>query len=780
MNRKLGVLAVLGIFTVAAALMLQQAKAPKQPVHPLAPVAQEVTPPVDTPPGAAVPLPSADQLTPALRKSAVLVAQMLQQYHFARQPLDEARSREWLKSYMEALDYNHLIFLSTDLEEFSNTYAASLPRLTMNRDISPAFDIFKRFRERLDLRMSWVKKRVEKPFDFSSNMEFERDRTKASWPTTLEEADALWEMRLKSDMLQEHLTEKKTEDPAKSVEHRYERFHRTAQDYDAEDIFQLYLSTLASIYDPHSQYMSPSTLEDFSINMKLSLVGIGAVLSSEDGYCVIKEIIPGGPADLSGKIKTNDKIVAVAQGEAAWVDIIDMKLRNAVQLIRGQKGTIVRLKVIPADAADASKKVEIPLVRDVIQLAAQQATAQLVQKTLADGKVQKIGVIELPSFYGDVGGDEMSQAGNSAKPHSTTQDVKVLLEYLKGEGIDGLVLDLRRNGGGLLDEAVNLTGLFIGRGPVVQVKEQNGTIKVRASDQSTPFYTGPLVVLTSRQSASASEIFAGALQNYKRAIIVGDKSTHGKGTVQAVLELGRYLNISDVNTEGDSIKIGALKLTIQKFYLPDGHSTQNRGVIPDISLPSINDYLKIGEADAPHALPWDEIKPTQFALFKPDPTDIVSKLKVQSSNRINGDKLFGLLKDEIERLRVRIDTGRISLNEKTRLAERSADDARRKSFEVLQKQLAQTDNSTVKRLIIKDSGANLTVAESSKDPKKKESMLLGRDDDEASPLPQGFSADLHLRETLNIMSDYLTLYGAPPVDTLTATTASQPAAAVAH
>jgi len=730
-------------------------------------------------------MPTADQLPSSLRKVPILVAQALQKYHFERQPLDEDKAREWIKAYMEALDYNHLIFLASDYNEFLAEYPPKLPQMTMQRgDISPAFEIFKRFRDRLQARIEWVKANLAKPITFTDNDFFERDRTKAAWPATMEEADNLWHLRIKADLLEKKLAEKKPdpnsktpdkkpEDYVKAVLQRYDRFYRAALDYDAEDILQLYLSSLAGLYDPHSMYMSPSTLEDFAISMKLSLVGIGAVLSSEDGYCVIKDIVPGGPAQLCEKIHINDKIIAVAQGSGPWIDIIDMKLRNAVQLIRGQKDTVVRLRVVPADATDPSTHFDIALKREVIALAAQQASAQIVERSLADGKTQKIGVIDLPSFYGDI--DPSDKPSGGATPRSTTEDVKALVSKLKAEGVDGIILDLRRNGGGLLDEAVNLTGLFIGNGPVVQVKDQNGIINVRDATTPTgkPFYTGPLIVLTSRLSASASEIFAGALQNYNRAIIVGDKSTHGKGTVQAVVELGKYL----AEIGGESQKAGALKITIQKFYLPNGHSTQNRGILPDISIPSANDFLKIGEADEPHALQWDEISPSKFTLFHYAPLDIISKLRAASQARLASDKLFAMVREDIERLRVRMDTGRISLNEKTRLAEQQSDEQRKKEFDKLQKQVIQNDHSKVRRFILKDDSSPLTVEELSKDAKMpKDPAALQDDDDSGTSTGDTHTnnVDLYLRETLNIMSDYLNLLKKPPVETLTATTAPAP------
>jgi carboxyl-terminal processing protease len=562
------------------------------------------------------------------RPVAIYLSKFLQDHHFARHPIDKLTTNEWIKNYMTNLDYNRLLFVNDDYDHFVTKYSSSLANQLQNGNIDAAFDIQSTFFSRLTKRMAWINTRLDKPFDFSEKDYYKVDRSKVVWPKDETESNKLWEERLKYDMLLELLSDKKDEkkDPkakdskidekktvtpdvkalvnseaaqkeaADKVKKRYQRMEKIFNEMDVEETVQTYFNALTSVYDPHSQYLSPSTLEDFSIGINLSLVGIGAVLSSEDGYCVVKEIIAGGPASLDKRLRVNDKIVGVGQGkQGEFTDIVDMKLRNAVRLIRGKKETTVRLKVIPSNSSDPASREVIDIVRNEIKLSDQQAHAEIIEQKSPKGESYKIGVLILPSFYGASESD-----GNS---RSCSDDVKILLQRLMQEKVDGVILDLRSNGGGLLDEAIKLTGLFIDEGPVVQVKDHRGNLVVYRDEDKGEVYRGPLVVLTNRQSASASEILAGALQNYERAIIIGNNQTHGKGTVQMVVELDKLMP----TFKGQRMRAGGIKLTVQKFYLPNGHSTQNRGVLADVSLPSLLDELKIGESELPHALPWDEI-----------------------------------------------------------------------------------------------------------------------------------------------------------------------------
>ena len=468
-------------------------------------------------------------------------------------------------------------------------------------------------------------------------------------------------------------TPKKTEaeEIIETLSHRYHRNLRFFTDWNNEDVLQTYLTALARVYDPHSDYLGRAQLEQFSISMNLSLFGIGAELVSEDGYCRIRRLLPGGPAIKGQKIKENDRIVAVAQSNQPPVDIVEMSLNKAVQLIRGPKGTEVRLTVIPA-AADASSRTVVSIIRDEIPLEESAAKAKIIESSDGHGGTLRLGVIDLPSFYATF---DTSGSKDKPEPKSTTVDVARLLTKLKQENVAGVILDLRRNGGGSLEEAIKLTGLFIKTGPVVLVKEGDSVQEAKDEDP-TVLYDGPLVVLTSRGSASASEIVAGALQDYGRALVVGDISTHGKGTVQSVNQLRPYMNLANKSLTNDP---GALKMTIKKFYRPSGASTQLRGVVPDIILPSVaNESKDIGERALENPLVWDEIPSAKFDhlnLVEPYLTD----LRKHSAERVAADKEFAYVREDMERFKKQQADKTLSLNEKVRLKENQQLDERIKA-----------------------------------------------------------------------------------------------------
>ena len=518
-------------------------------------------------------------------------------------------------------------------------------------------------------------------------------------------------------------------------------------DIETDDVAEVFLTSLAGHYDPHSNYFSPETYEDFNIQMRLSLVGIGAVLAREDDQCVVKELVPGSPADLSRQIHVNDRIVAVKPGGSTEaIDIIGMKLRKIVDLIRGEKGTQVTLTIVPAGVTDGSVHKQITLERDVVKLNSARARAAIYEVPGPDGVISPIGVITLPSFYGLSGSDADDAAPEERT--SATQDVAELIKRLQAAGIKGLVLDLRHNGGGLLSEAINLTGLFVDKGPVVQVKSFTGEVQVD-SDEDVPIrYTGPLAVLVSRFSASASEIVAGALQNYGRAIIVGDRSTHGKGSVQMIVEMrtaSRMLARLPVKT-------GAAKLTIQKFYLPNGSSTQNRGVTPDIVLPSIDEYMPIGESDLPHALIWDEIPATVFDGH-PLPQRVLVPLRETSQARQAQLEEFAYLRKGIDRFRAKQGEKEISLNLEERRQEKTADDAFKKSMDAERERLAKTDFPFREVTL---------VAPPPKPPAAAKPANAGDSDSDDDSLsteddPGITKLDIPLRESLRVMADALSL-----------------------
>ncbi len=474
-----------------------------------------------------------------------------------------------------------------------------------------------------------------------------------------------------TQVLQSKLEKSRHEDILKTLARRYNRTLRALKQYDSGDVLQLYLDGLAHSYDPHSDYFGKSELDNFAINMNLSLFGIGATLSTEDGYTVIREVKPGSPAEKSRQLKVGDKIVAVAQGDKEPVDVIDEKLNKVVEQIRGPKNSEVRLTVIPADAPDPSARKVIKIVRDEIKLEEQEAKARLVELPDSTGRIHRLGVIDLPSFYANfpVGGRKQT----SEKKTST--DVEKLVRKLKEEKIDGLVLDLRRNGGGSLEEAVKLTGLFIKEGPVVQVKGASGRAMVDEDEDSSILYDGPMVVLTSRFSASASEIVAGALQDYGRALVVGDSMTHGKGTVQTLQELSQWTRSRNTNLEHDP---GATKITIRKFYRASGASTQFKGVTPDIILPNVNNHADIGESALPNALPYDTIPSADFeklTLIQPHFTE----LSRRSTERVSKEKDFEYVREDIERYKKLKDEKYVSLAEAVRLKEKEENKARAES-----------------------------------------------------------------------------------------------------
>jgi carboxyl-terminal processing protease len=601
---------------------------------------------------------------PDPREIEIAVGRLLEQGHYSRKKLDDTVSRQLLKNYLEVLDYNHLFFTQKDVDGFNAKYATTLDEAISQGFPEPAFAIYDAYKKRVEDRITKVKELLGKQYDFKSDRAIEVNRQKAPWPKDDADADRIWRDRVEGEFLQETLNKHKIDPPTKVLTRRYDQVLRNLHEQNREDVMKTFLSVLAQTYDPHSEYLSRSELENFSINMRLSLVGIGAVLQADEGYAKINELVAGGPASKS-ELKVGDRVTAVAQGEKEFVDTVDMKLDKVVEMIRGKKDTVVRLQVIPVNATDPSTRKIIAITRDEIKLKEQEAKAEIIDRTLPGGAVQRIGWITLPSFYADM---EHSGAANAK---STTRDVLALLTRLKQEGISGLVMDLRRNGGGSLEEAVNLTGLFIKKGPVVQSKESNGTEHISRDRDTGIAYDGPLVVLTNRLSASASEIFAAALQDYNRAVIVGDSSTFGKGTVQTMLEIGRIMPFLG----GGNNQAGALKLTIQKFYRVAGGSTQLRGVEPDVRIPSPFDHPEIGESAMKNPLPYDTVKPVRFdklegSLFK-------TELRERSAARIAVDPEFGYIMEDLAQVKKRLAENVLSLNIDKRRAEIDDEKARK-------------------------------------------------------------------------------------------------------
>ncbi len=599
---------------------------------------------------------------------ARLTASVLQNAHYSRHPFNREMSRRFYGLYLDHLDPQHFHFTQEDLAEFAH-YRDRLNVLTLKEgNTTPAFEIFGRFLERLHQRTLLVARLLKtNHFTFDGNDRYLTSRKDEPWPKNLAEARHLWTQHLRYEYLSEKLHDTPPEEIVEKLAKRYKRTLRLLAEFDSDDVIQVYLGALCNAYDPHTDYMGKARLENFAISMKLSLFGIGALLRYDDGYCTIESLIPEGPAEKSKKIHPQDRIVAVQQEGEEPVDIVGMKLQKVVEMIRGPKGTPVTLTIIPA--RDDSARIQVTLIRDEIKLKDQQARAEIIDLPDAAGHTNRLGLIDLPSFYATMQiGDEKEQA----EPRSTTKDVARLIRKLEKEGVKGIVLDLRRNGGGSLEEAIRLTGLFIREGPIVQVRDTAGEIDVESDPDPTVLYDGPMIVLTSRFSASASEILAAALQDYGRALIVGDKCTHGKGTVQTIFELARSRRFPS------AVNPGAVKITIRKFYRANGESTQLRGVVPDLILPSVNNLLDVGEASQKYALPWDTIPSADFTpLNRIAP--IREELVRRSEARQRRDKDFAYVREDMAEYERREADKTVSLNEKIRRRERAEDEARREA-----------------------------------------------------------------------------------------------------
>lgn len=600
---------------------------------------------------------------PASGATAQLVARILEEGHYDHKPVAAETSRELLKLYLRRYDPYRLFFLASDIEEFDSRFGPGLaPRLRAG-DVEPAYFIFNRFMARLEERVGWVRAFARSTYTFTSEGSILADRKEAPWPADGAAALALWRQRVEYDLLNEKLSSAKPEDQAANVVKSYDRLLENYREFDPADVLQGYLTALANCFDPHSEYMGPPAKDNFDISLSLSLVGIGVTLQTEEGYAKILAVIPGSPAAASKALHLNDRIEAVAQGtDGAFVEAVGMRIDRLVKLIRGEKGTVVRLRIIPADALDPSVRAVVALVRDKILLREQKARAQVVLVPGQDGRDLKLGVIKLPSFY--------TQAG-PAGSESAALDVKVLLGHLTGLGADGIILDLRDNGGGSLEEAVTMTGLFTGGGPVVQVKDSRGGVRVLSAPPGPPDYAGPLVTLDSRFSASASEIVSAALKDRGRAVLVGGESTFGKGTVQQVLDLDSFMPLSLRRQ-----KPGAVRLTSQKFYRVSGGSTQNRGVVPDITLPSLSDHLEMTESSLPNAMAYDEISPAAYDSAGPVSREQLDRLRAASLARVAASPEFRFVKQDIALYLERRKEKTVSLNYAKRLAEREVEKAR--------------------------------------------------------------------------------------------------------
>lgn len=721
---------------------------------------------------------------------SLAAADLLQRNHYTQREFDDVTSKELLENYLNFLDFSHLYFTQEDVDEFHKNYATELDDRVLLHDVSPAIEIYEAYEARVKERFAKVKEILaNETFEFSSDRTINRSRKDVPWPANKEAADQVWSDILENNLLEEELSdiakteaeeekEKKraekiaageevedeqeeTEDsdedktPVERILKRYEQVLTDLADTDEEEIVNHFLSSLAHTYDPHSDYFSQSELEQFEISMKNELVGIGALLSKDEGGAAeIQGLVVGGPADKGGELAPFDRIVGVAQGlEGEMVDVTLMKLQNIVKIIRGKKGSDVRLEVNPAEAADPGITTEIIIRRDTVKLKDKLANAELLEipKSGDPQTTRRIGWINLSSFYAD-----MQRGGTTA----TTKDIQRLVKRLMKEGIEGLILDLRGNPGGSLEEAINLTGLFIKNGPVVQQKDTFERTSYRSS-RSGRLYGGPLVVLQDRQSASASEILAAALQDYQRAVIVGESSSFGKGTVQTIMEVGNNMGRFSAKD-----RAGALKVTIQKFYRIAGGSTQLKGVVPDLIFPSIRDALDIGEDALDNPLAYDEIEPRQYSPSEVAPLPI-SDLRARFESRIEGNPEFQYSIEDRDRLKKRIDDNQISINLDTRISERTANKERleaRKAERRARNESIEADGKTDIYKIYKLNLDNVDQEElvSAEDFSAEDStgMRMGdkKDGDEEDE-NDGFPYDIEPQklEALNILQDLIDL-----------------------
>jgi len=682
---------------------------------------------------------------PLMQNEVRTLKEMLNYVHFNRNGLRSEDYPKLVTDYMAFLDPQRLYFTASDEQSLRRLYGPSLEdSMAINGNIDAAFRIFGLFEQRVRTRVTWVHAQLAKDIDLTTDETYTIDRSKAPWPADQAAADDLWSRRLKAELINELLNKKTVEAAKATMAKRFDRFLKNTTEVQPSEIEARFLTAFTRLYDPHSSYFSAADLDDFNVDINLHLVGIGAVLTvDEEGYCKIVSVVPGGPADLTGKVKPNDKIVAVQQDGQEAVDVVGMRNKQIVQMIRGAKGTKVTLSIIPQKAVDQSKTESVTIVRDVIKINQARASAEVYEVPDASGKINNIGVITLNSFYGENGGDT-----DEANRASASNDVAELIAKLKQENITALILDLRRNGGGLLSEAINLSGLFIDQGPVVQVRDSAGRVSVGRDTNRAISYDGPLAILTSRFSASASEIFAGAMQNYGRAVIVGDSTTYGKGTVQVIFEMQNYLP----RLARDYGKPGAAKLTTQKYYLPNGSSTQKKGVTPDIVLPSIDDYIEVGEATEPNALVWDEISSSPFE-GKPLNQAFVGPLLAASKHRQDSLEEFSVLKQNIDWFRQRTEQKTVSLNLEKRRAEKQTIETTGKKFDAEFKALL-TKTDFKKHEVKLDAVI--------KNPPPPEPPVVADGDTDADEDHEAASKfDVHLREALRVVSDAVRLADTP-------------------
>jgi carboxyl-terminal processing protease len=640
---------------------------------------------------------------PAQYKAEELTTRILSSYHYRKTKLNDSLSAAIFDKYIDAIDHGKLYYLASDIAAFDK-YKNSFDDYLQKRELDVPFEMYNVFRKRYKERSEYIQTLLKetKPFDFSADESMNTDREKAVWAKSTEELNDTWRKYLKSEALDLKLSGKADTAVVGMLRDRYKNRDRALGRIRTEQVFQMFMNAYAESMDPHTSYMAPTSADRFKQEMSQSLEGIGALLGEEDNYIKIKDVIPGGPAFKGKQLKKEDKIIAVAQGdEGKMVDIIGWFVDDAVKLIKGPKSTVVRLQVISADALPGTPPKEYRLVREKIKLEEQRAKSEIVSINNAN-KNFKIGVIDIPLFYRDFEGAQHKEKEFS----STTRDVQKLITELQAANVDGIVIDLRNNGGGSLTEAVSLTGLFINRGPVVQVKEGQGEIEVQSDNDPSIAYDGPMAVMVNRFSASASEIFAAAIQDYKRGIIVGEQ-TYGKGTVQTLIDLNQW-----VPKETD--QLGQVKLTVAKFYRINGSSTQLKGVMPDLELPTAFKTNEYGEGSQPSALPWDQIASSRYEMTNNVNAKIIGQLQDKYKQRLKSDEELKTLVKTLDEFKAARENKVVSLQESKRKLERDEAEKKRTAMKQLGEDADDEDEDE----------ADPKAAEAPKEVKKKKDIYL--------------------------------------------------------
>lgn len=612
------------------------------------------------------------------RQVSRLVSRLMQKDHLSKRDLDDTISKRAFDIFVRALDPMKVYFMQSDIDSFAE-WESRIDDDIKQGDFSIAFAIFNRFLKRVDQRVDLAVELIDQDFDYTLDEEIVTDRDLIEYAKTEDEIRDRWRKRIKYNMLVLSNEKDSDSDPREKLRKRYLSYAKRMHQTDNDDIVEMFITSITTSFDPHTSYMSSDTFENFMIQMRLQLEGIGATLqaSEDDGYTVIKRIVAGGAADKQGELQVEDKIVAVGQGKnGEMVDVTGMKLDDVVEMIRGKAGTIVRLAVLSED----SEIKNISIVRERIKLEDSAANGVIFDAgSKPDGSSFKVGVIDLPSFYADLEG----ASRHSAEAKSTTRDVKRILRDFRSQSVDAVVLDLRRNGGGSLREAIDCTGLFIQSGPVVQVKDAYGNIQKYNDEEPGMSWGGPLVVLTSKFSASASEILAGAVQDYGRGIVIGDTTSHGKGTVQSLVNLNQLV----FGIEDPPSYFGALKITMQQFYRPNGDSTQKRGVLSDIVLPSISDKMDVGESDLDYPVEFDKVPPAYFRKMQLANKEILEELRKSSLERVSANEKFKESQEKIDAYVQQKNRKSVSLNKEKYLARRAKFNAEEEDKNAIEEQV---------------------------------------------------------------------------------------------